>query len=60
LRAAGIAAVVSGAGPTILALLAEHRQEALTRVPRLTQIAGPGWTVAVLAVDVGGAHVTTD
>jgi homoserine kinase len=60
LRAAGVAAVVSGAGPTILALLAERRQEALARVPGLTDIAGPGWTVAALAVDVGGAQVMPD
>jgi homoserine kinase len=58
LRSSGVAAVVSGAGPTILALLAAHRDQALARVPELTDVAGPGWAVEVMALDVAGAQMT--
>jgi homoserine kinase len=47
LRAAGVAAVVSGAGPTVLAL---------TPPPQGLD-PGPGWTARVLPVDVAGAVV---
>lgn len=47
LRAAGVAAVVSGAGPTILAL---------TSVPD-EHLPGMGWAAQRLAVDVAGARV---
>ena len=50
LRAAGIAAVVSGAGPTVLALAATtaQRQVAIAMTPS-------GWSPAALAVDRDGA-----
>ncbi|MEO3741994.1 homoserine kinase [Plantactinospora sp. B5E13] len=47
LRAAGVAAVVSGAGPTILAL---------TSIPD-EHLPGMGWAAQRLAVDVAGARV---
>jgi homoserine kinase len=51
LRAAGIPAVVSGAGPTVLALTTEaHREQAMTFARR-------GWTAMPLDVDRTGAAV---
>ncbi|MEE6257701.1 homoserine kinase [Plantactinospora sonchi] len=47
LRAAGVAAVVSGAGPTVLAL---------TSIPD-EHLPGMGWAVQRLVVDVAGARV---
>lgn len=47
LRASGVAAVVSGAGPTVLAL---------TPIPD-ELLPGIGWTVRRLAIDVAGARV---
>jgi homoserine kinase len=53
LRAAGIPAVMSGAGPTVLALTtAEDRERALTFARR-------GWTARPLEVDRVGAGVVT-
>ena len=50
LRAAGAAAVVSGAGPSVLALLpGEH--------PELAGLAEPGWAVVGLALDLVGARI---
>lgn len=50
LRSAGVAAVVSGAGPSVLALTAvgEH--------PDLAADAGPDWAVVRLPLDVRGAR----
>jgi homoserine kinase len=51
LRAAGIPAVISGAGPTVLALTtAENRELAMTFAKR-------GWTAMPLDVDTEGAQV---
>jgi homoserine kinase len=51
LRAAGVPAVISGAGPTVLALVtAEH-------VTDVTSAAPEGWAVLPLEVDRGGAQV---
>ena len=50
LRSQGIAAVVSGAGPTVLALVTRDARAALL-VPR------PGWTVLALDVEPHGARV---
>ncbi len=51
LRKAGIAAVVSGAGPSVLALLTEQIDAAQWR--------RPGFVLAELAVDSDGAKVTS-
>jgi homoserine kinase len=51
LRAEGVPAVVSGAGPSVLALASPATAEAVAgRVPR-------GWTTHQLAVDADGAHI---
>jgi homoserine kinase len=51
LRASGIPAVVSGAGPTVLALVSAADAEAVAaQVPK-------GWSVLPLQVDVDGARV---
>jgi homoserine kinase len=49
-RAAGIAAFVSGAGPSVLALLPDAR-------PDLPGLADPGWSVTRLALDLVGARL---
>ena len=51
LRDAGVPAVVSGAGPTVLALATSASRPALLATDR------EGWTVLALAVDARGAHV---
>ncbi|MCW2528212.1 MAG: homoserine kinase [Pseudonocardiales bacterium] len=53
LRAAGVAAVVSGAGPTVMALCVSPAQtgQALASAPS-------GWTAFAVAVDRGGAVVS--
>ena len=53
LREAGVAAVVSGAGPTVLALVTRDAREPLT-APR------EGWRVLPLDVEPRGAHVVQD
>lgn len=58
LRSAAIPAVISGAGPTVLALLAEGPADAPDRVAQLSEVAGPGWLVEVSAVDLIGAQVS--
>jgi homoserine kinase len=50
LRAAGAAAVVSGAGPAVVALLPDDR-------PGPADLAGAGWTVQTVALDLAGARV---
>lgn len=50
LRAAGVAAVVSGAGPSVLALTA----------PPEDFVPGPGWSAQPVAVDLHGARVRQD
>jgi homoserine kinase len=57
LRAAGIAAVVSGAGPSVLALPADDAGvRAVVRLAESTD-RGAGWQVLRLAVDRSGARV---
>jgi homoserine kinase len=52
LRSAGIAAVVSGAGPSALALPVSARGQ-----DEVAELAGSGWEVIPLRVDVAGAEV---
>src|SRR4051812_27282394 len=54
LRAAGIAATISGAGPTVLALVVADD------VRLVTSAAPDGWTVLPLQVASSGAHVVPD
>ena len=57
LRTAGIPAVVSGAGPTVLALTVAGTHPGPDVVARIAGAAGPRWQVAVLQVDRVGATV---
>jgi homoserine kinase len=60
LRAAGVPAVVSGAGPSVLALLTEKPGQDLVR--RLDSIAGEtgiDWHISPLAVERRGASVAS-
>lgn len=63
LRAAGHAAVVSGAGPSVLVLTRRHPDDpagdpaAAVRVREVTALVPDGWRVLPLAVDTRGAHV---
>jgi homoserine kinase len=50
LRAVGAAAFVSGAGPSVLALVADER-------PDLPALADPGWSVTRLPLDLAGARL---
>jgi hypothetical protein len=50
LRATGVAAFVSGAGPSVLAVLPAER-------PDLAALADPGWSVTRLALDRAGARL---
>ncbi|WP_369253594.1 homoserine kinase [Geodermatophilus amargosae] len=64
LRAAGHAAVVSGAGPSVLVLTRRHPDDvpgdpaAAVRVREVTDVTPEGWRVYPLEVDSGGARVT--
>jgi homoserine kinase len=51
LRSDGVSAVISGAGPTVLAFTDEEQAE------KVLQRAEKGWAAAKLALDVGGAAV---
>jgi homoserine kinase len=51
LRAAGLPAVVSGAGPTVLAMTTSETRETAVAISRR------GWTVMPLDVDRGGAQI---
>ena len=53
LRAAGVPAVVSGAGPTVLALTTHEDRAAVADPVR------PGWSVQLLDVEPRGARVTS-
>ena len=59
LRSAGHAAVVSGAGPTVLVLANGEAEaaEILALIESFTNTPGIGWRVLKLAVDVEGAKV---
>ncbi|PZS35936.1 MAG: homoserine kinase [Pseudonocardiales bacterium] len=52
LRASGLAAVVSGAGPTVLVLARDDDE-----VARAASLAPTEWTCLPLSVDTAGAHV---
>jgi len=54
LRAGGAAAVLSGAGPTVLVLARDDAE-----VARVIAATPPGWRALTLAVDLRGAHVAT-
>ncbi|MFZ7088581.1 homoserine kinase [Curtobacterium sp. RRHDQ10] len=56
LRAHGLAAVVSGAGPSLLVLGSDPAQR-LTAAGLVAQHAASTWTPLMLAVDLGGATV---
>ncbi|SFU04102.1 homoserine kinase [Geodermatophilus amargosae] len=64
LRAAGHAAVVSGAGPSVLVLTRRHPDDvpgdpaAAVRVREVTCTTPEGWRVYPLEVDLSGARVT--
>jgi homoserine kinase len=51
LRADGVPAVISGAGPTVLALTEEGSADKVAR------LAGEGWAATRLALDASGASV---
>lgn len=53
LRKAGIAAVISGAGPSVLALLGPGQRDL-----ELTEFERPGFTAAALPIDQAGARVS--
>jgi homoserine kinase len=57
LRAAGIPAVVSGAGPAVLALVMPGARAAQAAVTAIAAEAGDEWTVRALSVDRDGAAV---
>jgi homoserine kinase len=57
LREAGIPAVVSGAGPTVLALCVAGTHPGPDAVARIAGGEGAGWQVSVLQVDRAGATV---
>lgn len=57
LRAAGVPAVVSGAGPSVLALTVTGLHPALPAVESISRAAGAGWRVLPLPVDRHGADV---
>ncbi len=57
LRAAGIAAVISGAGPSVLALTVDGRTPGHAEVARIVGDAAAPWRVLSLPVDIRGAHV---
>jgi len=53
-RASGAAAVLSGAGPTVLVLARDDAE-----VARVIAATPPGWQALTLAVDLRGAHLAT-
>jgi homoserine kinase len=57
LRAVGIAAVVSGAGPSVLALTVDGAQQAAADVARIAGEDDRTWQVLPLSVDNLGAHL---
>jgi homoserine kinase len=59
LRAAGIAAVVSGAGPSVLALTVDGQKGDAAEVARIAAQAGPSWRVLPLRVDTEGARLVS-
>jgi homoserine kinase len=59
LREAGIPAVVSGAGPSVLALTVDGRAAAAAEVARIAAQAGAPWRVLPLRVDAEGARLVS-
>jgi homoserine kinase len=57
LRSAGIAAVMSGAGPAVLALTVAGRAAGPAMVASVAAAEAAGWQVSPLGVDTQGAHV---
>jgi len=57
LRANGVAAMVSGAGPAVLALTVSGRGPAASEVTGIVAEAGSAWRVLPLSVDDDGARV---
>jgi homoserine kinase len=57
MRAAGHAAVVSGAGPSNLVLVPDADTPG---VEDIRKVAGPGWSVQQPPIDTQGAHVVTE
>ncbi len=57
LRAAGHAAVVSGAGPSVLVLARRTPGEELPALREVADLTPAGWSVRPLDVDAGGASV---
>jgi len=57
LRAAGIPAVMSGAGPSVLALTMADRPAGAAEVAQIAGRAGGSWRVLPLRVDAAGARV---
>jgi homoserine kinase len=60
LREAGVAAVVSGAGPSVLALTVSGTQPGPDDVTRIAAEAAPVWRVMPLGVDADGAVLLSD
>ena len=60
LRTAGIAAVVSGAGPSVLALTVGGTVPGPAEVARIAAHTGPLWRVLPLGVDTDGAVLLSD
>jgi homoserine kinase len=61
LRAAGIPAVVSGAGPSVLAFLTENPgQDDVKRLDSIAAETGIDWHISPLVVERQGASVTPD
>jgi homoserine kinase len=60
LRTAGVAAVVSGAGPSVLALTVSGTVPGPAEVARIAADAGPLWRVLPLGVDTEGAVLLCD
>jgi homoserine kinase len=60
LRAAGVPAVVSGAGPSVLAFLTENpAQDVLKRLDSIAAETGIDWHISPLVVERQGASVTS-
>jgi homoserine kinase len=57
LRSAGIAAVISGAGPSVLALTVDGHQDNADTVAKIAGEAGAGWQILPVDVDVDGARL---
>ena len=60
LRDRGVPAVVSGAGPSVLALLRADEEEDTSILSTLAELAGGEWLVMRLGVDINGAQVAVE